>query len=141
MQTNVMFYILEDEALSLSHYACLQAAHFYRQKQKVFIYTQDQHQAHTIDEQLWSFDADSFVPHNLKGEGPHYGSAVEISWQNPTDRRPVLINLSQTVPNFANKFAHIVDFVPTDEVLKQQARDRFRTCRQLGFTVDTKKIG
>jgi len=140
MQTKVMFHILADKGLPLSHCACLQAAYFYRQKQKVFIYTQDQQQAHIIDELLWSFDANSFVPHNLKGEGPHYGSAVEISWQSPTDRRPVLINLTDTVPNFANQFAHIIDFVPTDEQLKQKARDRFKICRQLGFTVDTQKV-
>ena len=139
MQTNVMFYLLDDSA-PLSHCACLQAAYFYRQNRKVFIFTKDQEQAHAIDELLWSFDADSFVPHHLTGEGPHYGSAVEISWKTPSDRRPVLINLTSSVPDFANKFTHIVDFVPHDEKLKQQARERFKACRQLGFTVDTQKL-
>ena len=127
--TQVMFYQLEEQLNeetsdenSLLHHACLQAAYFYRQKKKVFIYTQDQKHAHDIDEMLWAFDAESFVPHNLLGEGPSYGSPVEISWQAPTNRRAVLINLTKTVPNFANKFARVVDFVPTDESLKQQAR-------------------
>jgi DNA polymerase-3 subunit chi len=123
MNTQVMFYILEQDTqsesnkdkqhLSLLH-SCFQAAHFYRQNQRVFVYCQDQEHAHQIDEMLWSFEPDSFVPHNLASEGPKNGAAVEISWQAPTNRRPVLINLTSTVPNFAHQFSQIVDFVPSD---------------------------
>jgi len=127
----------EQEKHSLIHQACLQAAYFYRQNQKVFIYTQDQTQAHDIDEMLWAFEPDSFVAHNLLGEGPRGGSPVEISWQNPTIRRPVLINLTNTMPNFTNNFSTVVDFVPTNELLKQQARDRYRACKQWGFLVES----
>ena len=137
--SQVMFYLLNDETTkedSLFHHACQQAAYFYRQNQKVFIYTQDQSKAHDIDEMLWAFEPSSFVPHSLKDEGPKYGSAVEISWQAPNNRRKVLINLTTTVPSFAQQFSTIIDFVPTDETLKQKARDRFRAYRQLGFTVD-----
>jgi DNA polymerase-3 subunit chi len=154
MQTKVMFYVLpeidkaseepthnektaEQEKHSLIHQACLQAAYFYRQNQKVFIYTEDQTQAHDIDEMLWAFEPDSFVAHNLLGEGPRGGSPVEISWQNPTVRRPILINLTNTMPNFTNNFSIVVDFVPTNELLKQQARDRYRACKQWGFLVES----
>ena len=143
MQTQAMFYSIEEQSKVVGvsveqlhlHYACLQAAYFYRQNQRVFIYTQDQESAHSIDEMLWAFDPDSFVPHNLIGEGPKQGAAVEISWQRPTNRRAVLINLTSDVPNFANQFSHLIDFVPADETLKEQARNRFRTCRQWGFNV------
>ena len=144
MLTQAMFYSIEqqskvvgvtEEQLHL-HYACLQAAYFYRQNMRVFIYTQDQQSAHDIDEMLWAFDPDSFVPHNLIGEGPKQGAAVEISWQPPKNRRAVLINLTREVPNFANQYSHLIDFVPTDDALKEQARNRFRTCRQWGFNVD-----
>ncbi|MGB1263803.1 MAG: DNA polymerase III subunit chi [Cognaticolwellia sp.] len=143
MQTQAMFYSIEEQSKVAGvtenqlhlHYACLQAAHFYRQNQRVFIYTQDQQSAHDIDEMLWAFDADSFVPHNLIGEGPKQGAAVEISWQLPTNRRAILINLTSEVPNFANQFTYLIDFVPSDEAQKQQARNRFRTCRQWGFNL------
>jgi len=142
MQTQVMFYLLEEEqnlenvTLQSHFHTCLQAANFYRQNQRVFIYSADQQTAHQLDELLWAFEPDSFVPHNLPGEGPKNGAAVEISWQPPTNRRPVLINLTSTVPNFANQFSLIVDFVPSDEILKQQARERYKSYRQWGFQVD-----
>ncbi len=144
MQTQVMFYLLDDGAsetaeidtCSALYHACLQASYFYRQNQRVYIYTKDKQHAEQIDEMLWAFDSDSFVPHNLVGEGPKQGAMVEIGYQAPQGRRPVLINLTSTVPNFANQFNYIVDFVPSDETLKQQARERFKTCRQWGFHVD-----
>lgn len=153
MQTQVMFYLLNDEKAnnedknadasdtsSAFYHACLQASHFYRQNQRVFIYTKNTQNAEQIDELLWSFDSDSFVPHNLVGEGPKQGAAVEISDQPPRGRRPVLINLTDTVPNFANQFQFIVDFVPSDETLKQQARERFKTCKQWGFQVNNQAV-
>lgn len=149
MQTQVMFYLLPDKdkadasefnASSALYHACLQASYFYRQNQRVFIYTQDQSNAEQVDEMLWAFDSDSFVPHNLSGEGPKQGAAVEISHQAPRGRRPVLINLTSTVPDFASQFQFIVDFVPSDEALKQLARERFKTCRQRGFQVDNQAV-
>ena len=121
-----------DEQLHL-HYACLQAAHFYRQNQRVFIYTQDQQSAHDIDEMLWAFDPDSFVPHNLIGEGPKQGAAVEISWQAPTNRRAVLINLTSNVPNFANQFSHLIDFVPSDERSKRTSPKSLSHLQTMGL--------
>jgi DNA polymerase-3 subunit chi len=149
MQTQVMFYLLpaadktdasEINASSALYHACLQASYFYRQNQRVFIYTQDQISAEQVDEMLWAFDSDSFVPHNLSGEGPKQGAAVEISHNAPRGRRPVLINLTNTVPDFANQFQLIVDFVPNDETLKQLARERFKACRQRGFQVDNQAV-
>jgi len=146
MQTQVMFYILNDEnkdannPSSAFYHACLQASYFYRQNQRVYIYTQNQQDAEQIDELLWSFDADSFVPHNLVGEGSKQGAMVEIGFQPPQGRRPVLINLTSEMPSFANQFSFVVDFVPCDDVLKQQARERFKTCRQWGFQVNNQTI-
>ena len=142
MQTQVMFYLLEEntkreDGAEASHFhACLQAANFYRQNQRVFIYCADQKMAHQLDELLWAFEPDSFVQHNLPGEGPNNGAAVEISGQPPTHRRAIIITFNSTVPNFANQFSHIVDFVPSDETLKQQARERYKGYRQWGFQVD-----
>ena len=140
MQKQATFFLLDENTGNKSttdlllFCACKQAAMAYRQQQKVFIFTQDQAQAHAVDELLWAFDADSFVPHNLMGEGPNYGSPVEISWQAPTNRRALLINLTNDVPSFAQQFNQVIDFVPADEALKQQARQRYRTYQQSGFT-------
>lgn len=145
MQTLVMFYILpEQQTETNAHWfqACLHAANCFRNNQRAFIFTDDQNTAHEIDELLWKFEPDSFVPHNLIGEGPQNGSPIEIGFQAPKNRRPVLINLASEMPFFAGNYSHIIDFVPAHETLKQQARERFKQYRQAGYqlqTVDVEK--
>lgn len=142
-----LFYILsqddEPQAPLAAHFAvaCQLAAYHYQQGQKVFIATDDQTQAFAIDEYLWQFDGDSFIPHNLSGEGPKYGAPVEIGWQKPKQRRQVLINLRKIAPEFAAEFAQVVDFVPFADALKAEARIRYQAYRQQGFSLATKPLG
>ena len=146
MQTQVMFYVLpedtSDKINADAHLfqACLHASVCYRNNQRVYIHTEHQESAHAIDEMLWGFEPDSFVPHNLVGEGPKQGAPVEIGFQRPTNRRPFLINLASQIPNFAGNYSHIIDFVPAENSLKQQARERFKQYRQAGFSIETQNV-
>lgn len=140
----VSFYLLNNLAqnelgTSPAHFglACQLCADLYRAKQRVFVYTGEQQQAEAFDELLWQFDAKRFVPHNLAGEGPKYGAPVEISWQAPKQNRPVLINLAPEVPSFVTMFKQVIEFVPADELLKAQARERYKQYRQLGINPQT----
>ena len=145
--SQVIFYILPQQPLTntaslSSHFtqACSIAAFYYQQNSKVFIYTDNQQDAFSVDEYLWQFDGDSFVPHNLLGEGPRYGTPVEISWQAPTHPRQVLINLSTNAPDFAINFQQIIDFVPAQEQLKIAARTRYSTYKKMGLTLSTQTV-
>lgn len=139
----VTFYILEDIAqinAMPQHYAlaCLLATHSYRNKQKCSVYCQDQQAAEQFDELLWQLPNDAFVPHNLTGEGPLSGTPVEICWQPPSQfNRPVLINLSDHVPEFHQRYKQVFDFVPAVEQLKVQARERYKQFRAAGCQLDT----
>ncbi|MEJ6079230.1 DNA polymerase III subunit chi [Vibrio sp. 1-Bac 57] len=147
--SQVLFYIhAEDGPTAITdaslpaHFAqaCQIAAYYYQQNKKVFIYTENQQDAFTVDEYLWQFDGDSFVPHNLIGEGPRYGSPVEISWLAPQHPRAVLINLSQNIPEFNLNFQQIIDFVPAQEQLKINARVRYSAYKKLGHTLSTQDV-
>ncbi|CAM5220165.1 DNA polymerase III subunit chi [Alishewanella longhuensis] len=122
-------------------FACQLCADLYRAKQRVFVYTSNQQQAELIDELLWQFDPDSFVPHNLTGEGPARGTPIEIGWQAPRQSRQVLINLTDKMPDFARRFASVIEFVPAEPALKTQARERYKQYRQAGITPETVTIG
>lgn len=140
MQTNVMFYILPEQNTDANahwYQACLHAAHCFRTNQRAYIFTDDQTTAHEIDELLWKFEPDSFVPHNLVGEGTQQGAPIEIGFEKPKNRRPILINLASKMPTFAGNYSHIIDFVPANNELKQQARERFKQYRHAGYTLET----
>ncbi len=145
--SQVVFYILNEQAQSDSQalpehfaYACSTAAFYYLQNRKVFIYTDTRQDAFAVDEYLWQFDGDSFVPHNLLGEGPRFGTPVEISWQAPTHPRQILINLSSNVPDFAVNFQQVIDFVPFAEPLKIAARTRYSAYKKMGLTLSTQTV-
>ncbi len=143
---NAIFYVLKDEdepdAKIPAHFdlAAKLAAEKYRNGQRVFIYTENTDDAHIIDEYLWSFDAHSFVPHNLQGEGPTNGAPVEIGTTAPVGHRKILINLAPTIPDFINRFNQVFDFVPAKAELKQAARERYKLFRQNGVNISTQDI-
>lgn len=119
---------------------CRLAAEQFRLGKRVFIYTESEDDALVVDEHLWAFEPDSFVPHNLAGEGPRNGAPVEISHQQPSNFRNVLINLATNVPSFSNNFQQVIDFVPGDESRKQAARERYKHYRQLGYQLTMAEI-
>ncbi|MBL1376787.1 DNA polymerase III subunit chi [Zobellella iuensis] len=136
------FYLLPDDAGPEVQlwWACKLATDCYRQGQGVFIHTADRAQAEALDERLWQQSPDSFVAHNLQGEGPRQGAPVVISWQAPHGGRPVLINLAPEAPAFARRFNRLYDFVPPDEAGKQLARARFKAYRQAGVELGTEPV-
>ncbi len=117
--------------------ACQLAGEFYQQGHRVYIFTNSDAESNAIDEYLWQLDASSFVPHNLRGEGPRNGAPVEIGCQPPANRYQILINLNTAMPAFAVNFTQIIDFVPDENNLKQQARERYKHYRQTGLQLVT----
>ena len=99
-------------------------------------------QALLLDEALWQREPDQFVPHNLSGEITTYATPIEICWvgKRNSQRRDLLISLQSAVPDFVNSFNQVIDFVPEDEQQKNQARERYKQYRQLGFELITQQI-
>lgn len=128
------FYLLTDDT-QLEAWACDLAAKAWRAGKKVLISCENEQQAMVIDELLWARDPNDFVPHNLSGEITQYPTPVEISWQGKRNaqRRDLLISLQTQLPDFVQSFSQIIDFVPTEETAKAQARERYKQLRQLGF--------
>lgn len=143
----VKFYLLNQTALEVSSkglsaaeaLACDLAAQAWKLGKRVLIACETEQQALNIDEALWARDPDSFVPHNLSGEVTQYATPIEISWKGKRNaqRRDLLISLQVELPDFINGFNQAIDFVPTDEVQKAQARERYKRYRALGWHPET----
>jgi len=90
-----------------------------------------------LDERLWTIHPDSFLAHGIAGENSRSNrlQPILLSTTVCRDNEPqVLINGGLEIPPDIAGFAHIVDFVDGwDERLKQAARARFLTYRQMGF--------
>ena len=142
------FYLIEpsgaqDSVQGHIDYVIYLAHYFSSQGAKVYINAQDRSQAEAIDEALWQKNPEQFQAHNLIGEGPQYGTPIEIGFSKltPHRNRQLVINMANDDTNFAESFAQVVDFVPCEEKAKQQARERYQNFpRQKGFEMQTIKI-
>ena len=101
--THVDIYLLQDDSLDRNHYACRLIEKAYRRQHHVYVQTSSQEHAETLDELLWTFKEESFIPHNLLGEGPHKAPPVQLSTQTaPKQHLPRLkktLRLSKIKPS------------------------------------------
>ncbi|OIO70739.1 MAG: DNA polymerase III subunit chi [Zetaproteobacteria bacterium CG1_02_53_45] len=90
-----------------------------------------------LNERLWTIHPESFLAHGIAGPDVETNAAqpILLATSIVRDNRPqVLLNGGLEVPQDVSGFSHLVDFVDGwDESLKQAARERFRTYRQMGL--------
>ncbi|PJA34896.1 MAG: DNA polymerase III subunit chi [Zetaproteobacteria bacterium CG_4_9_14_3_um_filter_53_7] len=90
-----------------------------------------------LNERLWTIHPESFLAHGIAGSDAEKNAAqpILLATSIVRDNKPqVLLNGGLEVPPDVSGFSHLVDFVDGwDESLKQAARERFRTYRQMGL--------
>lgn len=139
----VDFYLLsqnESDALWLT--ACRLLEKAYHKKHRVFVYCAHQHDAEHLDELLWTFKPDSFIPHHLQGEGPEPPPPIQIGYRDQAEPRgftDILLNLT-TTPTFCMRFERIMEIVANDEQSKQIGRENFRRYKQLTDQIHTHRM-
>ncbi|MBD1389114.1 DNA polymerase III subunit chi [Neiella sp. HB171785] len=112
-------------------------ANYQQRGLKLHVLVDSQEQAELIDDQLFAAPLEQFVAHAQSQFAPRYGAPVMISTSEPTNFVPLLINLSAKGPSNTVKCRHILDLVPTEPDLKQQARDRYRLYQSYGLAPTT----
>ncbi len=141
------FYLISENSPQASQsgwfdYVVYLSRHFVHQGAKLYLHCHDQAQAEALAEVFFQIDGEAYLAHHLAGEGPKYGTAIEIGHPQtkPLWNRQLLINLANQQTTFAHKFAEVVDFVPCEEKAKQLARERYKLYRQAGFAMQTVEI-
>lgn len=130
----VDFYLLsnnEPDARGLL--ACRLLEKAYLKGHKVFVLCNNKQQAEYLDELLWTFKEDSFIPHNLQGEGPEPPPVIQIGFdKEPRGFNDILLNLSHQAPSFYPKFKRVMELVSNSEPEKEQSRILYRNYKAQG---------
>jgi len=139
--TQIIFLVFSETATNEIKTVCERVHGFFLDRKKVFIHCASEKLAHEVDEILWNFDTDKFVPHHILGEGPNPPPPVQISEAPaPLHQRDVLVNLTENMPQTPERFKFIVEIVPSDEKMRENARERFRNYRQKGYNPVTENL-
>jgi DNA polymerase-3 subunit chi len=130
----VDFYLLtNEEPDAIWLLACRLVEKAYQRGHRVFVQCKDQHDAEHLDELLWTYKDDSFIPHNLQGEGPEPPPPVQIGFdKEPRGFNDILINMSNPIPTYASRFKRVIELVATSEEAKAISRDHYREYRSKG---------
>src|SRR5689334_2529780 len=120
------------------HFVCRLIEKAYKQQHRIYVHTNNQHDAHIIEELLWTFRDDSFLTHHLYCEEPEPVPPIQIGYNAvPNHHRDILINLNKNVPEFYSQFVRILEIVSDDTVIQAEARERFRFYRTKGLNIST----
>jgi len=131
--TKVDFYILAEQSTAdRLRFACRLTEKALKQEHRIYIHCSDSEQVKNLDQLLWSFKPASFIPHSTSGSSEP--SQVCLGHQQcPTDQHDVLINLSNSVPDFFSRFGRVSEIVVQDELVTASTRENYRFYRDRGY--------
>ncbi|MEZ2416908.1 DNA polymerase III subunit chi [Luteibacter sp. RCC_6_2] len=114
---------------------CELAKRAFAAQQSTLILTRDFEQAEAVDEYLWSFDEDSYIPHQLAGDDDDANTAVLIVPPGvETADRPMVINLRDTCAQ--GRFDRVLEVVAADPAEREGSRVRWTEYKKAGFEVN-----
>ena len=121
--------------------ACRLADKAYGLGHTVYILAANESQAAALDDLLWTFRQDSFIPHERYPLAGADSSPVLVGAASPaTAHAQVLINLTDAFPAGFERFERVVELVDQHPDGLAQSRERFRQYRERGFTPETHKL-
>ncbi len=143
--TRVDFYVLSDtDSDNRTKLVCKLAEKAFRHDKCVFIHSDDAQLLQQLDDQLWHFRPDSFVPHRLLGSDEIANQIdsdpVQLSCGEPGNDRHVLINLASKVPPFFSRFERALEVVNQADNVRDAGRDRYRFYQQRGYPLHHHKM-
>lgn len=135
MLPQVNFYLLHTlSRQERDRLACQLADKAWQQGFRVLIYTELPAHAKFLDDLLWTFRQDSFIPHVVYPDPEHIHAPVIIGYAPlALTRCEVLINLTESVPSDFQSFQRVVEIIDDTEAAKQSGRQRFRFYREQGI--------
>ena len=135
--TRADFYLIDkprfrDDPLLL---VCELVKKAYAAEQPTLILARSTEQAEALDEKLWEFDDDSFIPHQLAGDDDDSITAVVIASPGvATADRPLVVNLRDECAEGA--YERVLEVVAADPAEREGSRVRWSEYKRRGFDVN-----
>ena len=99
------------------------------------VLTRDATQAEALDDLLWSFDPDAYIPHQIAGADEDEDEAAVLIAAPDADvaLRPLVINLRDA--QVEGTFDRVLEVVPADPAARAPLRERWKHYQSHGFDV------
>ena len=137
--TRITFYFNAPDKLDVARKLATKA---YQSGQQALVYTADPVQAQAADQDFWTAQQLSFLPH-VRCEHPSAAETPILIGDNPDAlaRADVLINLALEPPVFFGRFERLLEIVTADPMDRARARARFRYFKERGYALESHDLG
>ena len=114
---------------------CELAKRGYAANLPMLVLARDSAQAEALDDLLWSFEDDAYLPHQVAGDDEDELCPILIATpEMDVPARPLLVNLRDEVP--AGSFDRVLEVVPADPSARGPLRERWKHYQSLGFELN-----
>lgn len=139
--THIDFHILPDASVEARWlYSCRLIEKVANLGHSILIAVDTEEEAQALDDLLWSFKPESFIPHQIIGGENE--SSVEITFSEQSgDHNQVLINLSSQVPDYFSRFTRLSEIVIQEPKILENTREHYRFYKQRGYPITQHKRG
>ncbi len=136
------FYVLPDHRDNgRALLACRLADKAYGLGHTVYILAASEAQAVALDDLLWTFRQDSFIPHERYPLASEESSPVLVGMVSPADANAqILINFTDKLPEGFERYERVVELVDQNPEVLAKSRERFRQYRERGCAPETHKL-
>lgn len=147
--TQIDFYVLPDTTLEARlDFACRLAETIQRKGYRLHLHAEDETMARTLDDRLWTFRPDAYVPHALLGaEGTEAELdariPVTIGWEAPPSPDlavQALLNLSPGIPEWFSRFERVAEIINQHQDVLVAKRQCWQTYKKRGYPVKAHQL-
>ena len=132
--TRIDFYQLNPQRQRYDQVVCQLCQKAYDSKQFTLLLTQNQQQSKHLDQKLWTYSDDSFLPHDGEESEDLVTPILVHDNPDPKGNRQLLINLSTSVPGYFAQFERVIELVTEDN--KSQAREHYSYYKERGYPLN-----
>ena len=119
---------------------CELAKRGYAANLSILVLARDAAQAEAIDDLMWSFDPDEYLPHQIAGmdEGDDDTPILIATPEMDVPMRPMLVNLRDAAPG--GSFERVLEVVPADPAAREPQRARWSEYKARGFETNAHRL-
>ena len=149
MTERVDFYVLKSAAAKQRWaFACRLTEIAYLKDMSVDIVSETAAEAAALDDLLWTFNDNSFIPHKIALDAQSRDPAAKVhltlepaaagvAAHAAAHAADLLVNLSARLPAHWERYPRIAEVIDADEERRRLGRERFKSYRELKIELQT----
>jgi DNA polymerase-3 subunit chi len=141
MTERVDFYVLTSAAVKQRWaFACRLTEIAYLRDMSVDIIAETAADAAALDDLLWTFNDNSFIPHKMALDAQSRDPDTKVHVTLDPGEAPaadLLVNLAAGLPAHWERYARIAEVIDADEERRRLGRERFKSYRELKIELQT----